>query len=202
MSILSWCSRRAGGLSLLALSLLCACVLWSELKHATSSSSRAKGKPSQPLHGGGVASRDGGLVIIIFAYYSLFIHILVTIFPVRACWAIWDITKSLKNTTRSKKLNSPKARRTLSASSLSSTETLTPSLPSSSSSSDTEDVASGYYADGEVDQHHPIQAVLIPNYKEDIDVLRETLDVLASHPKARYQYDVSCPSDLPILPND
>jgi hypothetical protein len=39
-------------------------------------------------------------------------------------------------------------------------------------------------------------AIIIPNYNEDIDTLRETLDVLARHPRARSQYEVgTSPSD-------
>jgi hypothetical protein len=87
-------------------------------------------------------------------------------------------------------LRPAKTERKLSSSSLSSAETLAPSS-SSSTLGDTEDLDSGYYADVEPDLRRPIHAVLIPNYKEDIDVLRETLDVLASHPQARCQYDVS-----------
>ncbi|RDW92830.1 glycosyltransferase family 2 protein [Aspergillus mulundensis] len=33
-------------------------------------------------------------------------------------------------------------------------------------------------------------AIIIPNYKEDIGTLRETLNVLASHPRARSRYEV------------
>jgi hypothetical protein len=35
-----------------------------------------------------------------------------------------------------------------------------------------------------------IHAIILPNYMEDIATLRETLDVLASHRKARTQYEV------------
>ncbi|CAK7271430.1 hypothetical protein SEPCBS119000_004602 [Sporothrix epigloea] len=39
-------------------------------------------------------------------------------------------------------------------------------------------------------QHQVIHAIVIPNYKEEVDTLRETLDVLASHSCARTNYDV------------
>ncbi|KAL1884304.1 hypothetical protein VTK73DRAFT_3288 [Phialemonium thermophilum] len=35
-----------------------------------------------------------------------------------------------------------------------------------------------------------IHAIVIPNYKEVVDTLRETLEILSSHPQARYTYDV------------
>lgn len=43
------------------------------------------------------------------------------------------------------------------------------------------------------DQDKVVHAIIIPNYKEDVDGLRETLGVLASHPQARVSYDVSSP---------
>jgi len=49
----------------------------------------------------------------------------------------------------------------------------------------------GYYIDADAGQEKILHAILIPNYKENIDDLRETLDVLASHPQARSTYDVS-----------
>ena len=35
-----------------------------------------------------------------------------------------------------------------------------------------------------------IHAIIIPNYKEEIDTLRESLEVLACHPHAAITYDV------------
>jgi hypothetical protein len=37
-----------------------------------------------------------------------------------------------------------------------------------------------------------VHAIILPNYMEDLGTLRETLDVLASHRRARSQYEV-CP---------
>lgn len=76
--------------------------------------------------------------------------------------------------------------------SLASDVTLTSSLASNSSSSDAGDSDMiDSVTDVEYDQDKVIHAIIIPNYKEDIDGLRETLDVLASHPQARLSYDVS-----------
>ena len=189
MQFLSWCSRRVGGLSLIALLILCYWVLSGEVKAST---------PYAPSSGSHVAvwdedseetRRDAGHLTVLFAYYSLLIHILVVIFPIRACWAIWDVTRSLRKMTRVKKWKESKSQR-LSSSSISSADTLT-ATQTSSSSSEAGDAESGYFADAEVEQHQDIHAILIPNYKEGIDMLRETLDVLACHPQARAQYDVS-----------
>jgi hypothetical protein len=179
MPLLSWCSRRVGGLSLLALVILCGFVLFNE-------------RPSFKV-GQVNATRNKeteGIFVLIFASYSFFIHFLVTMFPFRACWAVWDITRSLKHVLRSKKLREPCPKRKLSTHSLSSAETVTASRPSVASS-DTEDFDSGYFADVEPEVTQQFHAILIPNYNEDLDVLRETLDVLACHPQARAEYDVS-----------
>jgi hypothetical protein len=43
-----------------------------------------------------------------------------------------------------------------------------------------------------------IHAIIIPNYSEDIDTLRLTLSVLAAHPRAKTQYEVSIESCMNI----
>lgn len=179
MGLLSWCSRRVGGLSIITLLALCTVVVFNEHKTLQSD-------VLNPNRG----TWFGGLLTVIFAYYSLFVHTLVSVFPFRACWAIWDLTRNLKNVSPGKKWREFGAERKLSTYSLSSSETLTPSR-SSATSSDTEDFDSGYFADAEPEIAQHLHVILIPNYKEDVDVLRETLDVLASHPQARAQYDVS-----------
>lgn len=112
-------------------------------------------------------------------------------FPMRACWAVEDLTRSLKKVANNKQLRDFKFghQRRLSQTSLSSAETLTSSP--SSSSSEAGDIEMAYYADMEAEKEKIIHAIIIPNYKEDLDGLRETLDVLACHPQARSTYDVS-----------
>jgi hypothetical protein len=124
----------------------------------------------------------------------------------RACWAVADLTRSLKKVARNKTLNNFKFshQRRLSSTSLSSADTLT-SQASSSSSSEAGDVEMSFYADADAEMDKIIHAILVPNYKEELDGLRETLDVLASHPQARSSYDVSNssriqPLRLPVCP--
>ncbi len=143
------------------------------------------------------ATQGAGSWTVIFAYYCLFIHFLVFMFPMRSCYAMLDLTRSLEKFARSKSLQNFKLahRRRGSSTSLSSSETLTSSrdgsAPSSSSTSEAGDVEPEFYSDGDSDGHRVIHAIIIPNYKEEVDTLRETLDVLASHPQARDTYDVS-----------
>jgi hypothetical protein len=140
------------------------------------------------------ATNGAGYWTVIFAYYCLLIHFLVFMFPLRACWAVWDLTRSLSKTARSKTLRDFKVahRRRGSSTSLSSSETLTSSHGCSASSSEAGDLDTEQYTDGDVAPDRVIHAVIVPNYKEEMDTLKETLEVLASHPQARNSYDVSC----------
>ena len=145
---------------------------------------------------GGIASTGAGYWTLIFAYYCLLIHLLVFAFPLRACWSIWDISRRLQISIGHKapcKAGLYNYRRD-SSNSLSSSDTLALSSGSSlsSSSSDTGDIDQMYSdnSSGKVEQL-VVHAIVIPNYKEEIDTLRESLEVLASHPMARDWYDVS-----------
>jgi hypothetical protein len=40
------------------------------------------------------------------------------------------------------------------------------------------------------DEDLVLHAIILPNYKEDMDTLKETLEVLASHPQAKSSYEV------------
>lgn len=194
MSIFAWATRRVGGLSIVALLALVIWVLSNEiaLGRVAGKDLQQQGKLGHQHHTT-ARSRSGGNWTIFYAYYGVLIHTLVLMFPLRACWAVLDLTRSLKKVNHNKLMKDLKHnnhQRRLSSTSLSSAETLT-SSQSSSSSSEAGDIELGYYGEADVDQDKVIHAILIPNYKEEIDGLRETLDVLASHPQARSQYDVS-----------
>lgn len=125
----------------------------------------------------------------IFVWYGLLLHVSVTIFPWRACYAIRDVTSRIKKVI-------PRTSRGRNRT-LSTNKAEVPLLSRSSSSSSSEILSrvptplTEYDPDSELDDDHVIHAILIPNYKEDLDCLRETLDVLASHVNARCSYDVS-----------
>jgi hypothetical protein len=184
MWLLSWASRRVGGLSLVSLLFLCYWVISSQIRSI------------------GDDANSSPKTVVFFAYYSLLIHFMVVIFPIRACWAAWDITWTLKKMirTRNWKESSPIRRSSSTSSSFSNAGTLTPTQASDSSiSGDAGEVESGYFADLEVELPKNIHAILIPNYKEEYHVLEETLSVLASHTQARGQYDVSSASTCLVV---
>ncbi len=141
--------------------------------------------------------QQGGIWVTIFSYYCLLIHLLVFVFPLRSSWAVFSITRSLRKAARTRALRDIKFghRRRGSSTSLSSSETLTSSRDlSSTSSSEAGDLDPECYAESDIAPDRIIHAIVIPNYKEENDTLRETLEVLASHPQARDTYDVSVPS--------
>ncbi|KAF7531495.1 hypothetical protein G7054_g8841 [Neopestalotiopsis clavispora] len=197
-ALFGWTTRRAGGLAMVATIALSYWVVSKEaastgygyynLMHTHHASAPSAAALESPTTGGGMWTLG-------FAYYSLFIHILVAAFPIRACWSIFSITRALKKNAKSKALRDIKLshRRRGSSTSLSSSETLTSSRDgsvSSATSSEAGDLEE-QYTDGDASAiENIVHAIVIPNYKEEVDTLRETLDVLASHPQARHSYDV------------
>ncbi|KAL2756836.1 hypothetical protein ACRALDRAFT_2041425 [Sodiomyces alcalophilus JCM 7366] len=192
MSLLLWCSRRASGLAIIALVALCYWVISAELA-ASRHSFEYNQQDGVIVSANGSSDRTTGFLTAVFAYYSLLVHILMCLFPARSCWAIFDLTRTLKKTAHSKVLRDYKSyhRRRGSSASLSSSATLTSSHVCSASSSEAGDIELEPYSDTTDEAAATvIHAIIIPNYKEDVDTLRETLDVLASHPQAKASYDV------------
>lgn len=194
MGLFSWASRRSGGLAMVVTIALSYWVISRE-----SEAQRNGYHYQQPdtLSAPSSSTTGGGIWTVIFAYYCLFIHVLVSMFPLRACWAIWDLTRNLRKTARSKLLKDFRfaRRRRGSSTSLSSSETLISSRDGcSASSSEAGDLDQSTYPDTDTARDQIIHAIIIPNYKEEMDTLRETLEVLASHTQARNTYDVSTPN--------
>ncbi|KAK3397953.1 glycosyl transferase family group 2-domain-containing protein [Sordaria brevicollis] len=193
MFLITWCSRRAGGLAMAGTIWLSYWVISGELgrqlhgykQHESIDSLTSNASIDSPL---GPSTR-----VRVFAYYCLLIHLLVVIFPLRSNWAVYTITKNLQKMARisaARDIDFAHQRRG-SSTSLSSAETLTSSKDlSSSSSSEAGESDFELVVDCETPPNTIIHAIVIPNYKEETDTLRETLEVLASHPQARVTYDV------------
>ncbi|KAH7171158.1 glycosyl transferase family group 2-domain-containing protein [Dactylonectria macrodidyma] len=192
MSLFNWVSRRAGGLSLIVLITLCYWVISQE-----SSLQQHRYKYEQPNNQGSyyssTSTTGAGVWTFVFAYYCLFIHVLVCMFPMRACWTVWNLTKTLERSARSNSLLDLKrlTSRRGSYTSVSSSETLISSYNdgSSSTASEAGDLDTESYTDG-VPTAAVIHAIIIPNYKEEYDTLKETLEVLSCHQRAQDSYDV------------
>ncbi|KAI0482344.1 glycosyl transferase family group 2-domain-containing protein [Xylariaceae sp. FL0804] len=196
--LFAWFARRAPGLAMLFVVGLSYYVITREAAAAGFSlwSSPKQDPLIRPSHSTTSFSQEGaGFWTVLFAYYCLFIHVLVSSFPLRGMWSLFDVTRCLERTTKSKSLKDYKLshRRRGSSTSLSSSETLTSSkdysMPSSTTSSEAGDFDPEPYNDNK-GINSVVHAIIIPNYKEEVDTLRETLDVLASHPQARDAYDI------------
>jgi len=91
--------------------------------------------------------------------YIVALHVFSTLFPIRLCFAIYDVLTHLRATHNAfatvDKKNDPR-----------------PDSPA---------LGAGRFV---------IHAILIPNYKEDMETLSDTLRVLAAHPRAHTLYDV------------
>ncbi|UKZ66755.1 uncharacterized protein TrAtP1_007926 [Trichoderma atroviride] len=198
MGFLTWCSRCAGGLSMLALVGLSYYVISRESVVENYGFILYRGASAKDgSHSSKITAAGAGIWTFVFAYYCLLIHFMVALFPIRACWSIWSITKSLRQSAQSRAVQSYKAaglRRQSSASSITSSETLSSSdsdnvFSTASELTDSESELSTEGKDG-IQSGPIIHAIVIPNYKEEVETLRETLDVLASHPQAHICYDV------------
>ena len=194
MSLFSWYARRSGGIAMIALSVLS---YWVISRESAAIRASYKNDPQASLSASRYPPNGAGALTILFSYYCLFIHVLVFAFPLRACWAIWELTSTLRKNISKKSLKDIKFGhgRRGSSTSLSSSETLTSSRASSSASSEAGDLEADLYSDATIPdadaQARIVHAIIIPNYKEETDTIRETLDVLACHPQARNSYDVS-----------
>ncbi|KHN95330.1 uncharacterized protein MAM_06834 [Metarhizium album ARSEF 1941] len=110
------------------------------------------------------------------------------------------MTKSLKKAAQSKAVEEYKkttTRRRVSLTSISSSATLSSDTLATESNACSSMLSET--SDSEIDSHTDdteylgnsvIHAIIIPNYKEEMDCLKETLEVLASHSQARRCYDV------------
>jgi hypothetical protein len=127
------------------------------------------------------SSQELRLSQIIFIFYTLLLHIDTACLAIRLCFSILIVKKKIRTTLLRRN-----------------------------------DIPSGFYSEGilqptdaqelkprspQFDPDRPrlneavmsevLHAIVIPNYSEDIDTLRMTLAVLAAHPRARTQYEVS-----------
>jgi hypothetical protein len=196
MSVFLWCSRRVGGLSLVALVFLAYYVISKELevqRHGYT----YQHPETMTATTSSTSTTGAGIWTYIFVYYTLAVHFLVCFFPARACWSIWDLLQGIKRVNQGQELKDYKSKalhRRGSYASVSSSETLTSDHNgcSTSTSSEVGDFESEVYTDAtDVSTAEPvIHAIVIPNYKEEIDSLKETLEVLASHVLARSSYDI------------
>ncbi|KAJ5626577.1 hypothetical protein N7528_004004 [Penicillium herquei] len=148
---------------------------------------------SQPLHGGYWIGLN--LAQVIFVIYAMLIHFQMFAFTIRLAWSIFRVTAKTREA-----LGRRLPQRSVSVSSASSSSasssspsiifdegyesrSLSPvSLPSPNPFNE-----KLYSINAAKVEHELIHAIILPNYSEDLHTLETTLNVLASHPRARSQ---------------
>lgn len=120
----------------------------------------------------------------LFVVYTVFIHANILLFTIRLAWSF------VAAPFRTQRVLDRRSSPGYSYASSSASETSLDGPPSPTTSSG----LSAYEEEslmGDETTPEVIHAIILPNYSEDIDTLRMTLGVLASHPRARGQYEVS-----------
>ena len=174
--LLSWCIQRVANLGIVALiCLILVAFVWD--------------RPSQEKYDDGKPRRQITNGQLVYVYYTLFVHILGVLFPLRLCWAIRSMTRSLKMAAIQQPQVSPPSR-VSSSSSFQSRRGSEIGYEDSVASDSSDSIALSALNENEWDEKPLLHAIILPNYKEELDTLRETLDVLACHPQACSSYEV------------
>lgn len=127
---------------------------------------------------------------LVFVYYTLFVHVLGLLFPMRLVWATRSMIANLRKTnttpqfiSRAASSHPPKSR---------SSSVYDDSVSSGECSGYESDVELSLASstESEWEDEPLLHAIIIPNYKEELDTLRETLDIFASHSQASSSYEV------------
>ena len=168
-----WMSRCIPGFSIIALLSLLAFAfpdsislpLWKGLYPSTGTNEPSNS--SNPL----------SLAQKIFLTYSVLIHLSMFGFTVRLSFALFRVTKETKEALERRAWRTPRSSfdGRFVDSPIANQEYPDPSAFKTNDSREEEEV---------------IHAIIVPNYAEDIDTLRTTLNVLASHPRASSQYEI------------
>ena len=169
--LLSWCIQRVANLGIVALiCLILAAFVWD--------------RPSQEKYVDGKLRKQITNGQLVYVYYTLFVHVLSVLFALRLCWATKSMIRNLKMVAIQQQASLFRAS---SMSRKGSEAGYEGSIDSDSSDS----MELSTLNDNDWDEKPLVHAIILPNYKEDLDTLRETLDVLACHPQASSSYEVS-----------
>jgi len=106
----------------------------------------------------------------LFISYSIFLHILALLFPLRLCASAWAATEGIRARHGRSRIDHEGG--------------LERDIPYDG----TRDHDS--QQDGAKRSERVIMAIVLPSYKEDIEILETSLRVLASHSMAKASYDV------------
>jgi hypothetical protein len=99
---------------------------------------------------------------LILSIYTVFLHLLSIVFPIRVCWSLRDVIRRMRHSVGTSNANTPLLKQPKKDVDVDETEITSPLFP-----------------------------IILPAYKEEVSTLEETLRILASHPQARQSYHVS-----------
>ncbi|KAK9312347.1 hypothetical protein V1522DRAFT_460481 [Lipomyces starkeyi] len=124
-----------------------------------------------------------------FIVLTLVYHVLIVAFSVRTCYGIYATWRGMIKTAKQYALTPfiPVSSPTFRSLPVAGYDRRRPDV---SSDSDARNTDTGVSAQIEDNSRVPIHAIFVPNYKEHLDTLRETLSMLASHYMALSSYDV------------
>lgn len=181
--MLTWACRCLPGFSLIALALLLL-LAFSDVLNAP----RWKGVFVPPSYS---PAKDGAWSSLsraqqCFVVYAILVHLHMFGFTLRLSWSLFRVFKKTKHAFERRITETPPVSPASSRSSWSSRQDYSEKHPSESiiekPSVMVEEIA---------EQQEVIHAIILPNYGEDLNTLETTLNVLASHPRAQSQYEVS-----------
>jgi hypothetical protein len=183
--MLHWASRCVPGFSILALILL-SFVAFADAWHSPPSKHEHEPKHHGPPPHGYHPDRETNILPMgqkIFIGISLFVHINALYFAIRLFFAL------VKTLRESKKILGRRLPINSKLSEDMEDETLCD--PQDAISLESLGVKLPVDKLQLLPVNEIIHAIILPNYKEDFDTLRTTISVLASHPRAATQYEVS-----------
>ncbi|GKZ67738.1 hypothetical protein AnigIFM50267_002226 [Aspergillus niger] len=169
--MLQWSSRCLPGFSFLLLIALLHLAFFDNADWNLRKSQRPS-PPRKPVHD---PNRVLTLVQALFAIYTVVIHLNMFSFTLRLTWSLFWVARRTRQVFQ-RRIGSNASKLDTTGDTLLDFSTLQGSaneqiLPDSRG----------------IDIIH---AIIVPNYREDVDTLRTTLSVLASHPHARFHYEI------------
>lgn len=175
MYMLQWASRCLPGFSIIALLLLLLAFTSNTLSLSLSPwTGFLPPKKPPPAAGEGDENVTLNLAQKIFMVYTLFVHTNMLAFAARLSLSLWYVTRETKRVlSRRVCLSSSPARE----------------MPDPVAKFGDSTVSEMVGEEAEAEE--VVHAIILPNYGEDLYTLITTLNVLASHPRAHSQYEVS-----------
>lgn len=186
--MLGWLTRCLPGFSLIGLALLLICAFTDILESPMLKDFLPTPPITSPTQNGPWAGL--GLAQKIFIIYTVLIHVHTFGFTLRLAWSISRTLQSTKEIFRRRLATSPfpSPRPIRPEYQIYSDAPLFPvSLPDVTLSSFDK---KGFITVHDLTEKELIHAIILPNYCEDLHTLETTLKVLASHPRAKSQYEV------------